>query len=193
MTSTLRSTRHLWKRPKSPLKGSIRPWEGGEPAHKLRSVLEVKGSEGRRLLGAGRHDGFEKVLLAVDGSDHSARAIPVAADIATKSNGEVLVFHAREHVVARGGSWELESESDANELLERIKTDLVSAGVKARSVTDRALAGRAAQAILDAAESEGADLIVMGSRGRSDLAGLLLGSVAHKVIQLSHCPVVVAR
>jgi hypothetical protein len=43
---------------------------------------------------------FEKVLLAVDGSTYSAKAVPVAADIAKKSNGEVLVFHAREY----GGS-----------------------------------------------------------------------------------------
>jgi len=55
------------------------------------------------------------------------------------------------------------------------------------------LEGRAAKAILRAAESEGADVIVMGSRGLSDLAGLLLGSVTHKVIQLSHRTVVVAR
>lgn len=136
---------------------------------------------------------FQKVLLAVDGSDHSAKAVPVAADIARKSNGEVLVFHAREQAIHRGGSWELESESDANSLVERIKTELAAAGVKARSRTDRAPEGRAAKAILDVAESEGSDMIVMGSRGRSDLAGLLLGSVTHKVIQLSHCTVVVAR
>lgn len=132
------------------------------------------------------------MLLAVDGSDHSAKAVPVAADIARKSNGEVLVFHAREQAIHRGGSWELESESDANSLVERIRTELAAAGVKARSRTDRAPEGRAAKAILDVAEFEGSDMIVMGSR-RSDLAGLLLGSVTHKVIQLSHCTVVVAR
>lgn len=136
---------------------------------------------------------FQKVLLAVDGSDHSAKAVPVAADIARKSNGEVSVFHAREQAIHRGGSWELESESDADSLVERIRTELAAAGVKARSRTDRAPEGRAAKAILDVAESEGSDMIVMGSRGRSDLAGLLLGSVTHKVIQLSHCTVVVAR
>jgi len=43
------------------------------------------------------------------------------------------------------------------------------------------------------AESEGADVIVMGSRELFDLGGLLLGSVTHKVIQLRHCTVVVAR
>ncbi len=136
---------------------------------------------------------FEKVLLAVDGSEHSARAVPVAADIAKKSNGEVLVFHAREHAVARGGSYELEDRSKADELVERVKGDLAASGVKVSGRVEPSLEGRAARAILDAAQAEGADVIVMGSRGLGDLAGLLLGSVTHKVIQLSHCTVIVAR
>ncbi len=51
----------------------------------------------------------------------------------------------------------------------------------------------AARAILDAVEAVGADAIVMGSSGLSDLQGLLLGSVTHKVIHLSDRTVVVAR
>jgi nucleotide-binding universal stress UspA family protein len=171
---------------------AFRRLEGRIAADTLPSAL-VAGAAERRLLGAVRQDVFEKVLLAVDGSDHSAKAVAVAADIARKSNGEVVVFHALEYVVGRGGGWELESDADAERLVDPVRTDLASAGVRARSQTDRALAGRAPQAILDAAGAEGADQIVMGSRGRSDLAGLLLGSVAHKVIQLGHCPVLVAR
>ena len=136
---------------------------------------------------------FQKVLLAVDGSEDSAKAVPVAADIAKKSNGEVLVFHAREYVVARGGSYQLEDAPDADGLVERVKADVAATGVKVSGRVEPSLEGRAAKAILRAAESEGADVIVMGSRGLSDLAGLLLGSVTHKVIQLSHCTVVVAR
>ncbi len=136
---------------------------------------------------------FEKVLLAVDGSEHSARAVPVAADIAKKSDGEVLVFHAREFVIARGGSYELEDRSEADELVERVKADLAAAGVKVNGRVESSVEGQAAKAILDAAEADGADVIVMGSRGLSDLRGLLLGSVTHKAIQLSHGTVVVAR
>lgn len=136
---------------------------------------------------------FQKVLLAVDGSEHSAKAVPVAADIAKKSDGEVLVFHVREYQVARGGAYPLENGLQAQELVDEVTASLSAEGVKARGIVEPHIVGQAARAILNEAAAEGADAIVMGSRGRSDLAGLLLGSVAHKVIQLSHCPVVVAR
>jgi nucleotide-binding universal stress UspA family protein len=136
---------------------------------------------------------FQKVLLAVDGSEHAAKAVAVAAELAKKSDGEVLVFHAREYAVARGGSFELEGRAAANELVEHAAAELTAAGVKASCRVEPTLQGRAARAILDAAEAVGADSIVMGSRGLSDLQGLLLGSVTHKVIQLSDRTVVVAR
>lgn len=136
---------------------------------------------------------FQKVLLAVDGSEHSAKAVPVAADIAKKSDGEVVVFHVREFQVARGASFPLEDGVRAQELVDGVTAELTAEGVKAHGVVEPHLVGQAARAILTQAEVEGADTIVMGSHGHSDLTGLLLGSVAHKVIQLSHCPVVVAR
>jgi nucleotide-binding universal stress UspA family protein len=136
---------------------------------------------------------FQKVLLAVDGSEYSAKAVPVAADIAKKSDGEVVVFHVREYQIGRGGAYPMEDGLHAQELVDRVTAELTAEGVKARGAVEPHIVGQAAKAILAEVEAEGADAIVMGSRGRSDLAGLLLGSVAHKVIQLSHCPVVVAR
>jgi nucleotide-binding universal stress UspA family protein len=138
---------------------------------------------------------FEKILLAVDGSDHSRRAISMAIDTAKKSNGSVVVVHVREHVVDRGGTWELEATKDAESLLENANRELEAAGVESRKEGRRSRAGTGhiAQAIVDAADADGIDLIVMGSRGVSDLRGLLLGSVTHKVLQLTSKPVLVAR
>jgi nucleotide-binding universal stress UspA family protein len=136
---------------------------------------------------------FQKVLLAVDGSEHSAKAVPVAADIARKSDGEVFVFHVREFTVARGGAYELESDADARALLDHVRDELAAGGVKADGCVQLSVEGHAAAAILHTADQIGADAIVMGSRGLTDFRGLLLGSVTHKVIQLSHRTVVVAR
>jgi nucleotide-binding universal stress UspA family protein len=136
---------------------------------------------------------FQKVLLAVDGSDDSSKAVPVAADIAKKSDGEVLVFHVREYQIAKGETYPLEDGLHATELVDGVTASLQAEGVKARGVVEPHIAGGAARAILAEADAEDADAIVMGCRGRSELAGLLLGSVAHRVIQLSHCPVVIAR
>jgi len=85
---------------------------------------------------------FEKVLLAVDGSEHSAKAVPVAADVAKKSNGDVLVFRAREYVVARGGSYQLEDAADAEGLVERVKAELAATGVKASGQVEASPEGR---------------------------------------------------
>ena len=138
---------------------------------------------------------FERILLAVDESPYARQAIPAAIDIAKKSSGEVIVFHVREHASYSGveGSWELESKEKAHELVEAVKREIEAAGVTAKVEVRRRLAGRVPQAILDAADEHEADLVVMGSRGVSDLRGLLLGSTTHKVLQLTDRAVLVVR
>lgn len=138
---------------------------------------------------------FEKIVLAVDGSQQSQKAVPLAIDIAKKSAADVVVVHVREHMVDQGGVWEQESESRARGIVDGACKELEGAGVTARAEIRRSLAGsgRIAQEIIDTADEEEADLIVMGSRGVSNLRSLLLGSVAHKVLQLSSQPVLIAR
>ena len=70
---------------------------------------------------------------------------------------------------------------------------LTRAGVKAHGEVRNTIFGYAAREIMNDADEVNADVIVMGSRGRGDLAGLLLGSTAHKVIHLSDRPVLVVR
>lgn len=136
---------------------------------------------------------FDKILLAVDGSEHAKRAVSVAADVAKASAGcEVIVFHVREVELARGAQAP-ETPSEAADMVNSIVHDLHAQQVKARGDARSAAFGRAAHDIVDEAKSIGADLIVMGSRGLSDFTGMLVGSVAHKVIHLAECPVLVVK
>ena len=138
---------------------------------------------------------YGRILLAVDQSDAAEQVINAAAEMASLPDGEVWVLHVREkEVMPRGGGFfAIESNAEAQAVVESAAKALDDAGVKAHYELRSAIYGRAAHEIVDAARAHDADVIVMGSRGRGDLAGLLLGSTAHKVIHLSDRPVLVAR
>jgi nucleotide-binding universal stress UspA family protein len=131
--------------------------------------------------------------LAVDGSVHANRAIPLAIELAKLAGGKVIVFHVREHDLQRGQIWELETEKEANAVVKKAMDKLKKAGIKVQGDVIRTAHGKVAQALVDSAKDRKVDAIVLGSRGLSDLEGLVLGSVAHKVIHLSTKPVIVAR
>jgi nucleotide-binding universal stress UspA family protein len=136
---------------------------------------------------------FERILLAIDGSEHSAKAIPIAADLAFRYSGEILVFHAREHELALGVDIDAETSEEAIELVDGVVRELKDIGVGVRGEIVRVPLGQTSRAILDAARDERIDLIVMGTRGISDWSRLLVGSVAHKVVHLADVPVLVVR
>jgi nucleotide-binding universal stress UspA family protein len=136
---------------------------------------------------------FEKILLAVDGSVHSYRAIPVAGDLARRYAGEVVVVHVREHEITWAQDIELETPDEAQKLIDGVVRELKDSGASARGEVFRVALGQTPRVILDVAKEEGADLIVMGTRGLSDWGRLLMGSVAHKVMHLAECPVLIVR
>lgn len=136
---------------------------------------------------------FRKILLAVDGSEHSAKAIPIAADLGRTNDAEVLVLHVREHEMTWAADIDLETAPEAMALVESIVRDLKDVGISVRGEVLRAAHGQTPRVILDVARGEGVDLIVMGTRGLSDWGRLLLGSVTHKVVHLAECPVLVVR
>jgi nucleotide-binding universal stress UspA family protein len=136
---------------------------------------------------------FEHILLAIDGSEPARRATEVAADLARNVRAEVVVLHVKERDVTWAGGADLETPQEAHDLVEETVRMLKDRGLSARGEVHLSVYGRAARVILEAAGDAGADLIVMGSRGLSDLAGLVVGSVTHKVLHLAHCPVLVVR
>ena len=137
---------------------------------------------------------YERVLVAVDHSEVSNRVLAAARQLASLSKGEVWVLHVREReVIPRMGLVPTESGDEAGEAVQAAVDELVRAGIKAHGEVRHAIFGHAAGEIVDDAIEHDAGVIVMGSRGRSDLAGLVLGSTAHKVIHLTDRPVLVVR
>jgi nucleotide-binding universal stress UspA family protein len=137
---------------------------------------------------------YDKVLVAVDHSEVSERVLAAARDLALLSKGEVWVVHLREReVIAQLGRVPSESESEAEAAVTSALESLNAAGIRAHGEVRDTLFGHAAREIIEEARERGADVIVMGSRGRGDLAGLVLGSTAHKVIHLADRPVLVVR
>jgi nucleotide-binding universal stress UspA family protein len=138
---------------------------------------------------------YDKLLLAVDHSDAAERAITAAREMASLSDGEVWVLHVQEkEVIGRGGGvFAIEPDTEAQSIVEHAAQELDDAGIKTHYEVRATTYGRAAREIVAAARAHDADIIVMGSRGRSDLAGLVLGATAHKVIHLSDRPVLVVR
>ncbi|MFZ5964266.1 universal stress protein [Thalassococcus sp. BH17M4-6] len=131
---------------------------------------------------------FKKILVAADGSDHAKVAVDTAADLAQQSGAELHVVHVPEvqmTAIAVGASAvevpvnEEETERAAQEVLTAAKAQADEAGAKVTSSELRH--GDPALAILDRAKEVGADLLVMGRRGRGPLQGLLLGSVSQKL------------
>lgn len=135
---------------------------------------------------------YERILLAIDTSEHSRKAVAAAAEIAARFRSEVLVVHVREPRLAETGD-HLETEREAAELAEWAAGMLRSAGARAQIGVSGSGRRGVAGAILAAATDFQPGLIIIGSRGLTELKGLLLGSVSHKLIQLADCPVLVVR
>jgi len=155
----------------------------------LRPILQ-----GRRHRLERRSPMFKTILLAVDASKGAEKAAELASKLAVADGDEVVVVHVTEIMPARGGGAdELDMDGESIDTARHYAKELEASGVPARADIRRALAGLAARVLVEAAEEHGAGLIVMGSRGMTDLASLVLGSVTHKVLHLSTVPVLIAR
>jgi nucleotide-binding universal stress UspA family protein len=139
---------------------------------------------------------FGTILLAVDGSKFSEKAVELAKQLATVSNDEVVVAHVTELLPARFQTFpgvDSQLDQEAVEFTKAYVAELEEAGVKARAELRSSQYGGIARILSGLADELDAGLVVMGSHGRGDLTALLLGSVAHKVLHLSKRPVLIAR
>ena len=146
---------------------------------------------------------LEKILVPTDLSEHSEHALRHAAALAELTGAELIVFHVVEkfmdHSLLYSDVWpfqkpvkdyyrELE-ERTAHRLSERL--DEIAGGGPAFRVI--VTTGLPAAEIAVVAESEGVDLLVIATHGRSGIAQALLGSTTEKVLRRAGCPVLVVR
>ena len=139
---------------------------------------------------------FEKVLLAVDGSEHALHAARTAADLARAMNSkDFRIVVAYDFIPPYLGEPNMQYAIDAR--MEDAKVILQNA-VKAVDelpceIHTELIEGAIAEAIIKVATARESDVIVMGSRGLGTLAGLLLGSTSQKVVAHAPCPVLIVR
>jgi universal stress protein A len=136
---------------------------------------------------------FERILLAVDGSEHSARTVPVAADLAKKYGAAVTVLHVGEFTRRFGTDVEIDSGDETKAYVDGVVAELASGGLTARGELRRVQSGQVPREIVDVAAEVDAGLIVMGTRGRTEWQSLLVGGVANKVLAHAPCPVLLVR
>ena len=145
-------------------------------------------------------ESITRILVPVDFSAHSERAVRYAATLAGQVGASVEVMHVVDDPFTSPAFAEvyvpnvpdlLQSMIDsATERLELLKEGMFPHGA---DVTTTVFVGRPAYAIVEHAQSGGFDLIVMGTHGRTGLTHILLGSVAERVVRLAPCAVLTVR
>jgi nucleotide-binding universal stress UspA family protein len=137
------------------------------------------------------------VVVGVDGSKASAKAIEFAFDQAEAVHARVIAVHAWTSpylTYADGQSMLKFDEEQVKESCRLLVAESVAGAVADHPDVHwetRLVSGQAARAILSSAES--ADLVVVGSRGHGGFTGLLLGSVSQSVLHHTHCPIAIVR
>lgn len=135
---------------------------------------------------------ISRMLVATDGSSGGSRAVTAAAEMAKALDCDLLLLTLPENTLPPAKWSELaRAEGGVAEGLELLETRiLVEAKERAESigvakVRTSSGSGDVAEAIMDVARRERTDIIVVGRRGRGQLAGLLLGSVSQKLVSLA--------
>ncbi len=134
---------------------------------------------------------INRLLVPVDFSHDARYAAEYAQAIAQRFGAEIVLLHVSAALAFVPGSLlEVRETAADRQALEALADALRAAGVRVRT---RLRPGVPADEIVRAAADEGADLIVMGTTGRTGLAHVLLGSVAERVVRRATCPVLTVR
>ena len=138
---------------------------------------------------------FKKILLAADGSEHSKRATEKAIEISTCSTNSIIEIiyvvdpeKVKSEVLSNWNSVEIgDIRRKQVREIERMANE---AGI---SYEIKILHGEPGPVIVDYANKNNFDIIVIGSRGLNGLQEFVLGSVSHKVVKRAKCPVLIVK
>jgi nucleotide-binding universal stress UspA family protein len=141
---------------------------------------------------------FETIVVGTDGSDTATEAVRRAAEFAKSSGATLHVVSAYKPLEGarvkgagpEGEDWRVQSDVRVETILRDTLDRLGDSGL---NVSEHALKGDPADAILAVAESEGADLVVVGNKGMTGARRFLLGSVPSKVSHHAACTVMIVR
>ena len=146
---------------------------------------------------------FQKILVGVDGSESALQAVGVAAQLVEAFDGRLVLLHVVQVSAIAEQALKISATAHLSApptgLMERLSQDVLDSArerATGSGLTDQQIStvtadGNQARELIKIAKRRKVDLIVVGSRGRGRLEGLLLGSVSQKVSALSPCPVMI--
>lgn len=137
---------------------------------------------------------FKRILLAVDGSEHSIRSANYAIELAEKFNGVINVVYVVDGNKAKSDVLHATDKF----ALEKMRNDKLKAVKELLNKTDiqyeiKILHGEAGPTLVNYANNNEIDGVVLGSRGLNNLQTFILGSVSHKVAKRVECPVLIVK
>jgi nucleotide-binding universal stress UspA family protein len=139
---------------------------------------------------------MEQIVIATDGSHSAEEAVDIGLELAKEQGADVTFVHVTDPNEFQGGRMGSIPITHA-EPVDESETALTNAAAKAEeagvSYSLERISGNTVDSIVTLSDSKSADLIVLGSRGRSSVASALLGSVSHGVLRHSSRPVLVVK
>ena len=132
---------------------------------------------------------YKTIVLALDGSEGSRRALPVATELAKRDGAKIVIVHVDERIVGKGGGDIHADEAAIQAEVRKHAEELQSEGIETTVEMRDVMVGGPAHPIAEIADEVGADLIVVGTRGHTGISGIMLGSVTQRLLHLARQPV----
>ncbi len=146
---------------------------------------------------------FKKILVPVDGSEEAQKAVETARELAKCAQSEVTLLYVlapltmvataapgEERILSAIPELLVFRQNEGNAILKEMVSKFADSGIEPKR---KMIEGHPARSILSLAKEENFELIIMGSRGLSRIAGFLLGSISDAVVHHAHCPVLIVR